>query len=371
MKSVLNHLKKLDWLLIGAVAVLFLIGLITLYADSADRTSFYKQVLFGAIALLIILGASRLDYRLFRDYPVFLIGLYLAGVLSLILLLVAGTRIRGVAGWFQVGEFALQPVEAVKVVVVLALAKYFSKRHIELYRLRHLFISGLYAFLPVMLVVAQPDLGSALVIAASWAGLTVLSGIQARQFILLLAAGLVLAGLVWNFGLAAYQQERVTDFLNPGDDPLGGGYQTRQALIALGSGGLFGKGVGEGTQSRLGVLPEYKSDFIFAAIGEEWGLAGLFIVLAMWGVVFWRLWAVMESATNNFARLLAGGVFIIFAAHVLINIGTNLALAPVTGLPLPFVSAGGSNLLSFAFALGLVLSVRTRSFLSRKILEER
>jgi len=361
MGAILDHLKKLDWILIGAVVIIFLFGLLTLYVSPDDRVNFYKQGIFGIFALLVIIGASLLDYRLFRDNPFVLLGFYSLGILSLLLLFVVGSRIRGVTGWFVVGGFAMQPVELVKIAVLLVLAKYLSGRHIELYKLRHIFISSLYVFLPAGLVLVQPDLGSTIILIISWVGLVLISGIRLKQFFIVLLVGVVVLTLLWGFGLQDYQKNRILSFLDPARDPLGGGYQTRQAVIALGSGGLFGKGLGEGSQTRLGFLPEYQSDFIFSAIGEEWGLTGVFIVLGLWLVIFWRLYTIWQHSTNNFAQLFVGGVFVLFLTHVVINIGANLGLLPVTGIPLPFISAGGSNLLSFALALGLVLSIKSRS----------
>ncbi len=270
---------------------------------------------------------------------------------------------RGVAGWFFIGGLTVQPVELVKIAILLVLAKYLSKRHIELYKLQHLFISSLYVFVPAIMVLAQPDLGSALVLLASWIGLIMISGIRIKQFLFIVVVGIVVLVLLWGFVLQDYQKNRVLSFLSPEKDPLGGGYQTRQAVIALGSGGFFGKGLGQGSQTRLGFLPEYQTDFIFAAIGEEWGLVGIFILLSMWAIVFWRLYLICTQSSNNFARLFVGGVFILFLTHVFVNIGANVGILPVTGIPLPFVSYGGSNLLSFALALGLVLSIKVRSTL--------
>lgn len=361
MRPILSHLRNLDWLLIGAVAIIFILGLLTLYASPGDLTNFYKQSIFGGLALVIILGISFLDYRIFRERPILLMGLYVFGLSLLFLLFVFGSKIRGITAWFLVGGLAVQPVELVKIILLLVLAKYLSKRHIELYKIRHLFISGLYAFIPMAMVLAQPDLGSALVLLASWVGLVIISGIKAKQFILIVLIGLAAITLFWNFGLQDYQKNRVLDFLNPKEDPLGGAYQTRQSIIALGSGGFFGKGLGEGSQVRLGFLPEYQSDFIFSAIGEEWGFVGALIIILLWLVIFWRLYIIWSSSDNNFARLFVGGVFVLFLTHVTLNLGTSLGLLPVTGLSLPFVSYGGSNLLSFALALGLVLSIKAHS----------
>lgn len=364
MSAIFNHLKKLDWVLIGAVVIIFLLGLLTLYASPADRGNFYKQIIFGVLALFVIISVSFIDYRIFREHSAFLMTLYGLGLVLLFLLFIIGSQVRGISAWFSISGFAIQPVEIVKIIVLLVLAKYLSKRHIELYKLKHVFISGLYVFVPVIMVLIQPDLGSALVLLASWVGLVIISGIRLKQFLVVVVLGLIAITMFWNFGLHDYQKNRVLSFIDPSQDPLGGGYQTRQAIIALGSGGFFGKGLGEGSQTRLGFLPEYQSDFMFAAIGEEWGLLGALIILVMWGVIFWRLYRIWQGSSNNFARLFVGGVFILFFTHTILNLGANLALLPVTGLPLPFVSYGGSNLLSFSLALGLVMSVKVRSGIS-------
>ncbi len=357
----IRHLKKIDWFLIGSVVILFTLGLFTIYASPEGGSGFYKQLLFSFISLAIIIAVSFTDYRIFQTNTTLLMILYVLGLASLFILLVAGSQVRGVSSWFFIGDLAVQPVELVKVVLILVLAKYLSRRHIELYRLRNIFISGLYIVLPAALVIAQPDLGSALVLIFLWVGLIVISGVRLKQFLIVLILGIFIAVLLWSFVLHDYQKDRVLSFINPEKDPLGGGYQTRQAIIAIGSGGFLGKGLGEGSQIRLGFLPEYQTDFIFAAIGEEWGFFGIAIILGAWLLIFWRLYLIWGSASNNFARVFVGGVFILFLSHVVFNIGANLAVLPVTGLPLPFVSAGGSNLVSFSLALGLVLSIGVRS----------
>jgi rod shape determining protein RodA len=371
IRVIAQKLRGLDWVLIGCLSALFLIGLATLYGTPGEKTAFYKQLMFGALALLLLLAGSLFDYRSFRDRPLLLVVLYGGGVGALLLLLLIGAKVRGVAGWFQIGGIAVQPVELVKIFVILALAKYLSVRHVELYRLRHLFISGLYVLVPVSLVMLQPDLGSAVVLIAVWVGLIVISGIRVREFLLIIAAGILAAVLLWSFGLQEYQRDRILAFLSPGEDPLGSAYQTRQAMIAIGSGGLFGKGLGEGSQTRLGFLPEYETDFIFAAIGEEWGLLGALLVLVLWGVIFWRMYRLWDHASNNFARLYIGGVLVLLATHVILNVGANVGWLPVTGLPLPFVSAGGSNLLSLALGMSIVLSIKVRSTLPRELVGRR
>lgn len=362
MVAVIHHLKKLDWVLLGAIALAFVLGLLTLYGDAQSRTLFFKQAVFGLAGLAIIIAFSFFDWRILKNNSFLLFGLYAAGVFVLFMLFVVGQEVRGVVSWFRIGLLGFEPVELVKIILILVLAKYFSNRHIELYKWKNIAVSALYTALPAALVLLQPDLGSAVTLLVAWLGLVLISGIKAKQFLAIILIAIAAAGLLWSYGLKDYQQNRVINFLYPERDPLGGSYQTKQAITAIGSGGLWGKGIGQGTQARLGFLPEYQTDFIFAAIAEEWGLLGVAMLLGAWSLIFWRLYKNFVWAGDNFSRLFVAGIILVLGAHFLINIGTNLGLLPVTGLPLTFVSSGGSNLLSLALGIGLVQAIFTRSF---------
>ncbi|MEK7608864.1 MAG: FtsW/RodA/SpoVE family cell cycle protein [Patescibacteria group bacterium] len=362
MTELINHLKRLDWVLLSAIGLVFIMGLATFYATPLDHSLFYRQLIFGFLGFALILGLSFFDWRILRENSGVLVAAYVAGLAALFILFAVGREVRGVTSWFKFGAFNFEPVEIVKIILTAVLAKYFSARHIELYRAKNIIISGLYAAVPAALVLIQPDLGSAIILLAVWFGLVLMAGIKVRQFLWLAALAVLAAGLAWNYGLADYQKNRITSFLYPERDPLGGAYQSRQAIIAIGSGGFMGKGLGQGTQTRLGFLPEYQTDFIFAAIPEEWGLSGVALLLAGWFFIFRRLYKSILDSPDNFSRLFTAGLTIIIAVHFIINVGANMGFLPITGLPLAFVSYGGSNLVSLCVGLGILQAVRARVY---------
>jgi rod shape determining protein RodA len=233
------------------------------------------------------------------------------------------------------------------------LAKYFSRRHIEIANIKHIIVSGVYAFIPFALVVLQPDFGTAMVLFAIWFGLLLASGISFKHIVTVFIIGTVSFLLAWQFAFKPYQKARIKIFVNPLADIRGSGYNAYQSTIAVGSGGLVGKGVGQGTQSRLNFLPEYKTDFIFAAYAEEWGFVGAVLLLVFFVVIFIKLAWYAYVADSPFEALFTYGVFIWFLTHVIINVGMNIGIMPITGIPLPFMSYGGSHLLAEALALGM------------------
>ncbi len=360
MSGILNHVKHLDWVLLGAAALVFVMGLLIFYGSATDHDLFWRQLLFGGIGFALIIILSFFDWRILRENSFLVLALYGAGLAALFLLFAAGEKTRGVISWFKFGAFNFEPVELVKIILAVVLAKYLSSRFIELHKWKNILVSSLYTALPAGLVLAQPDLGSAVILVILWFGLILVAGIKTRQFLWLMLALAVALGLMWNYVLADYQKTRITSFLYPEADPLGGSYQSRQSLIAVASGGFGGKGIGQGTQIRLGFLPEYQTDFIFAAIAEELGLVGVTVLLVGWFLIFFRLYRTMITAPDNFSKLFIAGLAIILGAHFGVNIGANLGFLPITGLPLPFVSHGGSSLISLAIGLGLVQAIRAR-----------
>ena len=215
------------------------------------------------------------------------------------MLAVAGNTLQGAQSWFTLGVVAFQPVEIAKLALIIALAKYFSRRHIEIADSRHLFISGAYALLLAGIVALQPDFGSAIIIMLIWSGLVLVSGISRRHLLALMVLGVAVFSALWLFGFQEYQKERILTFLHPLADVQGAGYNAYQSTIAVGSGGLFGKGIGYGSQSKLRFLPEYQTDFIFAAYAEEWGFAGVLLLFALYGLLFARIaGAAMRGAPN-------------------------------------------------------------------------
>jgi rod shape determining protein RodA len=268
---------------------------------------------------------------------------------------------RGAESWYRLGPITFEPVELAKIILIILLAKYFSMRHIEIYRIRHIVVSGLYMFLPSALVFIQPDIGSVMILLATWFGVMIISGIKIKHIFVLLILGVVFIAVSWSFALQDYQKERLLSFINSEVDPRGSGYNVAQSVIAIGSGGFLGKGLGEGTQTQLGFLPEAQTDFIYAAIVEEMGLLGGILLLACFVFLLRRIMAISRSAQNNFARLVAAGFSVMIVSQIFVNIGMNLGILPITGLPLPFVSYGGSSMISLFTMLGVLQSIKVNS----------
>jgi len=354
-------LKKLDWVLIISVLLLIIIGLMSIFSTSFshDKSYFYKQAVFLIIGLFLMLVFAFIDYRFFRNHSTLLLILYFLSVLLLIAVLFFG-KTRGAASWFNFGLFNFEPVEFAKLVMVLIFAQYFSLRHIELYRITHIVISGAYTMLVTGLVFLQPDLGSAMVLIFLWLGVMVIAGIKLKQLLILFIIGLILFNIAWLGVLKQYQKDRITSFINPYLDPQGSGYHQIQSMIAIGSGQFWGRGLGHGPQSQLNFLPEQHTDFIFAAIGEEWGFIGLIIIFILYFLFFYRIVRIALQSENNFARLFCIGAAIVFIFQVFVNIGMNLGLLPIAGISLPFISYGGSNLLINFVMLGIVQSIAVR-----------
>jgi rod shape determining protein RodA len=357
-----SHLRKLDWPLIIIVLLLSGVGLLTIYGIGSDESIvfFKKQLFFLAFGFALMFSLSFFDYRVFKNYSSVLVILYLLSLLSLIFVLFS-QEIRGVSSWFRLGPINFGPIEFVKIIVILFLAKYFSLRHIEMYRIRHLIISGLYVALLVLAVIFQPDFGSVLVLLSIWLGLIIVAGIKIRHLVVLLLIMLLLLIGSWFGVLKDYQKQRILTFLNPQDDPYGRGYHISQSLIAIGSGGLLGRGLGASSQAGLKFLPEQHTDFIFSTLAEQRGLVGVFVLLLLFAFLFWRIIKIALASLNNFSRLFAAGLAIMIFAQLVINIGMSMAVLPITGLTLPLVSYGGSSLVSIFLALGILQSINARS----------
>src|SRR3989344_2780437 len=361
-QSPLDNLKRIDWPLAMSAAALILIGLLSLasLSSSSEFPFFSRQLIWAFAGVAAFIGVALFDYRILKNYG----GLILLAfaVLTLILggLFIAGTKVRGVVSWFHFGSFAIEPGEFMKIMLIVLLAKFFSRRHVEIYRLRHLVISGIYTAIPGLLILIQPDLGTAIILAGIWTGIVLFSGISWKHLLAFFVLGAALSVFAWFFVLAPYQQDRITSFVNPWKDPRRSGYNAIQSMIAVGSGGLLGKGVGYGSQSHLNFLPEPSTDFIFAAYAEEWGFVGVIFLLGIYGVIFWRLFRIGVRAGDNFARLVIWGIATTIFLHLIIHIGMNTGVLPITGITLPFVSYGGSSLVSMMILLGLAERISIR-----------
>src|SRR3989344_2630722 len=345
MRQVVSFLSasSVDWILFFALVPLVGAGLLTM--DSfvgADNYFFSRQLVWIALAVALFFIFCVFDWRFLKRSDI-LVSLFAFSVGFLLLLFIVGYVAKGAQSWFRFGAFSLQPSDPVKIIVILILAKYFSRRHIEIAHIRHILVSGFYAFVPFVLVFLQPDFGSAVVIFFIWLGMIMVSGVSKKHLALVFFVGALSFLLLWAFVFAEYQKQRIATFLNPLTDIQGAGYNARQSVIAVGSGGLFGKGVGFGTQSRLQFLPEYETDFIFAAFAEEWGFVGAIMLLLCYAVLVWRILANSIRGATNFEILFGFGLAAFFVSQIFINIGMNVGLLPITGITLPFMSYGGSH----------------------------
>jgi len=359
--SIISYLKKLDRVLITSVLLLTAISLLSIYSSSLGRgdfLNFKKQLIFFGIGFTLMMGLSFFDWRTFRENSYLILFLYSLCILALIGLLFFAPETRGARGWYKLGPISLDPIEFTKIILIILLAKYFSMRHIEMYRLKHILLSGFYILLPTILVFRQPDFGSALILVVLGIGILIISGIKLRHFLLLVLCGLLVLILTWSFFLKEYQKERITNFLIPQAEPLGGSWSQNQSKIAIGSGGVFGQGFGKGSQTQYGFLPEPQTDFIFAAISEEFGLAGVTFLFLFFIVLIWRVMRIAFLAQSNFPRLFASGFAIILISQIFIHIGMNLGILPVIGIPLPLISYGGSGLIAIFVGLGILQSIK-------------
>jgi len=354
----LHTFFKFDWVLTAVTLLLLGVSLLALssLSSSGGTDYFLKQGIFVGLGLSILVFAAFLDYRHIEKYST---ALYFITLIVLFTVLLFGTTVRGTAGWLSFGVFQVQPVEIAKVTLIIFLASFITKKKSELGEWTRVIASLVLSAALIFLVLKQPDLGSSLVLAAIWGGMILASGLRAKHLFVLFALGAALVAGSW-FMLADYQKDRIETFIHPERDPRGSGYNVLQSIVAVGSGGLSGKGVGHGSQSQLNFLPEKHTDFIFAVIAEELGLAGAWFVIGLYAVLLYRVKRIGDTASDNFGYLVAVGVLVMFFAQIAINVGMNIGLLPVTGLPAPLLSYGGSSLLSVLFSLGLLQSVYQR-----------
>jgi len=346
-----------DWVLFFAILPLVAAGLGAMYSFSEASHFFVKQIIWFFVALSVFFSLSFFDLRFLKRTD-FLVTSFLIACASLVALLFLGASIKGAQSWFSIGGIAIQPADPVKILTILILAKYFSRRHIEIANIRHILVSGFYAFIPFLLILLQPDFGSAMIIFFIWLGMASVSGISKKHLILVFLTAAISICFLWFYGFTPNQKERIISFIHPLTDIRGTGYNAYQSTIAVGSGEIFGKGVGYGTQSRLEFLPEYETDFIFAAFAEEWGFFGALLLILCFGVLLWRILANAMRGAANFEILYGAGLAIFFTSHIAIHIGMNIGILPVTGLPLPFVSYGGSHLVTEFAGLGILMGMR-------------
>lgn len=362
MHPILVHLKKIDWIFIVVVLSLVGIGLLSIYSSSlakSDFSNFKKQIIFLIVSIFLMFLFSFLDWRILRENSYLILFLYFFSILSLLGLFFFAPEIRKVKSWYKIGPVSVDPTEFMKIILIILFAKYFSKRHVEMYQIKHILVSSLYLLIPSALVFAQPNLGSVLILIFLWIGILIISGIKISHFLTLCIIGFLVLILIWSLFLKDYQKQRIISFFKPKMEPVGIGWSQNQSKIAIGSGGLFGQGIFKGSQTHYGFLPEPQTDFIFSAITEETGLLGGGILLLLFFLLIWRIIKIAFLSESNFPKLFSSGLVIILIAEIFINIGMNLGLLPIIGVSLPLVSYGGSGLISIFIAFGILQSIRT------------
>jgi len=362
--TIFSRLKKFDWFLIGSVVFLSLIGLLEIYNICLHQGSFLnfeKQLIFIILGLLLIFLFSFFDYRILKTNSYLILALYIFIILFLVGLFFFGSEIKGVKGWYNFGFFSFDPVPFLSIILIIVLSKYFSRYHVEIYKFRHIFFSGIFALIPSIIVFFQPDFGSVLMLILIWVGIVIFSEVKIYHFLILILIFCLISLFLWNFALKDYQKQRIITFLNPNIDKTGASWNTNQSRIAIGSGGLFGKGIGKGSQAQYGFLPEAQTDFIFSAIAEETGFIGISIFFLIFLFLISRIVRIALTAKNNFARLFSSGFAFLLFSQVFINIGMTLGVLPIIGIPLPFISYGGSQLLAFYLGIGILQNIKIHS----------
>lgn len=361
-----SKLHIIDFPLMLCTLAAFALGVVMIFSATKAQHSGglglsdepVKQVLYGAVGLLLMFIISRLDYRFMESL---IILFYVASLLLLGLVLAQGVITGGAQRWLPVGSLPMQPSELVKLSVIVVLAKLYADHQRELDRVKWFIFAGVLALVPAAMVFVQPDLGTAIVVVAIFLGITVGAGVRAR---ILVGTGILAIPVLyafWTWVMHDYQRDRLTIFLQPEKDLLGQGYNIIQARTAIGGGGFFGQGYLAGSQTQLEFTKVQYSDFIFSVVAEEFGFIGAVALIALLFILVWRCLVVAARAQDAFGSLIAVGVATWIGIQIFINVGMNIGLMPVTGIPLPFISYGGSSLMSMLMGLGLVQSVSLRS----------
>lgn len=354
--SLVRYVGHIDVPLFVSALLITLAGIVTMHAYGGENTFFERQIIWLCLGLVVFFVFSFIDFRFLRRTSVITL-LFGLTVLLLVAVFIFGDVVKGAQSRFDFGGFAVQPAEYAKLVIIALLAKYFTRRHIEIAHIRHIILSGVYAFILFTLILLQPDFGSAIMIFFVWFGMVLVSGISNKHLIAVLLTGTIAVAGMWAFVFQDYQKDRILTFIHPLADIQGAGYNAYQSTIAVGSGQLFGKGIGYGTQSKLQFLPEYETDFIFASFAEEWGFIGVIFLFTLFAILIWRILAHAQLGASNFETLFALGVAILFISHFTVHVGMNIGLLPVTGVTLPFMSYGGSHLLTEFAALGILMGM--------------
>ncbi|MBL8783052.1 MAG: rod shape-determining protein RodA [Alphaproteobacteria bacterium] len=355
---VVGKLRAMNWFLVALITVTSCIGFVLLYSVAGGSFEPWadRQIVRFGIGMLLLLAVALIDIRIWFQlaYPVYGVSLLLLVAVEFF-----GRMGKGAERWIDIGPLQLQPSELMKIALILALSRFLHGILVEdVSRPTRLLGALLLIALPAGLVLMQPNLGTATILIAVGAGLLFVSGLSWKIIVPVIVLAVAAVPVGWEFVLKDYQKQRVYTFLDPDTDPLGSGYNTLQSKIALGSGGVFGKGFGEGTQSRLNFLPEKQTDFIFTVLGEEFGLFGLTILMGLYLTILAQGVMIALDTRSQFGRLVAMGVCLNFLLYILINTSMSMGLIPVVGIPLPLVSYGGTALITVLFGFGLLLSVQ-------------
>jgi len=362
MLKIIKKWQNIDYLLLLSIIILLALSLSILYSLQFSITggdiTFKKQVIFSFLGIILFFIFARINYKVYFTYSKLI---YILSIFALLLVLFLGTEVKGTTGWLKIGGLGIQPVEFVKIGLIIYLAKYFSENGDNFKLFRYIFISGFLASLIIILVILQPDLGSSLVLLGIWVIMLLFTGIQKKHFIYLSSFAIITITFSWFFIFKTYQKARILTFFDPSSDPLGSGYNVAQSIVAVGSGQFFGRGLALGSQSNLKFLPEPGTDFIFSVIAEDLGLLGIVLLLSLFAFLFQRLFTIMKKTNDNFAAYYILGLLALLIIQIFINIGMNMGISPVTGIPLPLVSAGGSSLLAIIISLGIAENIRFNS----------
>ncbi|MFH1759322.1 MAG: FtsW/RodA/SpoVE family cell cycle protein [Patescibacteria group bacterium] len=344
----------MDWLLNGSVFLLAIASLLTLASVAPNLA--WNQALWFVLGFFIIFIFSIINWHTLTNYRWLFFSIYGVAVTLLIITYFFAPTIRGIKGWLVIGPLQLQTAEVAKLALIILFSYFFTHRHVGMGQWQNIVVSFVYLLIPAILILMQPDMGSVMVLFGIWLCFLFISGIRQRHLIIGLLLIAIMATVGWHSFLQDYQKERVIGLFNPTYDPLGINYGVIQSKIAIGSAGFLGKGFHQGTQTRLDFLPEAATDFIFAAFVEEWGLLGMMITLSALIFLIIRIIKIGAAANNNFTRFLCLGTAALFLIHLALNLGSNLGLSPVVGIPLTFFSYGGSNLIVSAALIGIVQS---------------
>ncbi|HSW40205.1 MAG TPA: rod shape-determining protein RodA [Acidobacteriota bacterium] len=350
-----------DWIMFLSLLSLSAAGIVAIWSTTGEvglHSYFGRQILYLGIGLAVFFALLKLDYHLFSDYITFI---YISGIVSLILVLFFGRSVSGNKSWIDIGVLSFQPSELMKIIVIIALARYYAELELECLGFKELLIGGMIVFVPTLLVVLQGDLGTALMFLPVYAVLSCLAGIRRKHVLAMLIIVVAAAPIAW-FLMHGYQKDRIQTAFNPANDPHRVGYQTIQSAIAIGSGQFLGKGFRQGTQGHLGFLPARHTDFVFAVLAEEKGFLGGITILGLFMLVIMRLYRAACEAKDTIGAMIVSGILSLLLVHITVNLGMVLGLLPVVGIPLPFVSAGGSSLVSYYIGMGLCMGIRMRRY---------